>query len=258
MHVAQRALVMAHRLGTNNTELNRFARRYFIISEGRELAPEWIPTPEMVSLLTNEKYNEAFFKNNGESHSMFRNLAFNKEIRIVLDVLFLHGYTNEQAAEALRLSGYHGINENVIGMYRYFFFDPSLVDNPEEFEKILEYMPRALAPHEHRAAYYNPWVGQLFSLNILVPVDFDKITEAALSVAYARLMKDFHERRNEIPFGELIKVATKGIEMKARMNIDKENEQFKTIMERIAVNFVPIKNKTLDELLKYTPNEEGE
>ncbi|MEM0369725.1 MAG: hypothetical protein QXE80_03400 [Pyrobaculum sp.] len=258
MHVAQRALTIAQQAGANTTELNRFARRYFIISEGRELAPEWLPKPEMVALLTNEKYNEAFLTNNKVTHSMFRNLAFNKEIRIVLDVLFLHGYTDEQAAEALRLSGYHGINEEVIGMYRYFFFDPSLVDGPEEFEKILEYMPRTLAPHEHRAAYYNPWVGQLFSLNVLVPVDFDKITEAALSVAYARLMKDFHERRNEIPFSELIKVATKGIEMKARMNIDKENEQLKTIMERIAVNFIPIRNKTLDELMKYTSSGEGE
>jgi hypothetical protein len=74
-------------------------------------------------------------------------------------------------------------------------------------------------------------------------------------VAYSRLLEDFHNKRHNIPFNELIKLATRAQELKARLNITSENTLLVETLNKLGIALEPIRNKPFDELLD---EEEGE
>lgn len=249
MHPAQRYITFLHFHQKRPVEeiVDRL-RKFYILSSNAELLDEWTPKPEHKKLLTHEDIK--YLKDQNKSQKLRKNLLFNRNVRVVIDTMILHGYEANTIAESLRLSGYHNIDEETITRYNYFFFDPALLSDIEEFEQFVQSLPAELKPEEHRSAFYNPWVGQLFNMNVLVPTDFERLTETALSIAYSRLLDDFRNKKNNIPFSDLMRLATRAQELKARLNLDTENKLLIETLNKLSINLEPIKNKTFDELVK--------
>jgi hypothetical protein len=254
MHPAQRYIThLAFNRQLGLKEIQETLRRQYIIAKNAELPERWYPREEHKRLLT--KKDNDYLKSLKGADSLRRHLLFNREVRVIIDVMTLQGYDEQAIAESFRLSGYHNISEQVISSYRRYFFDPTLIEDIEEFELFLQLLPPELDPNEHRSAFYNPWVGQLFRLNILVPTNFNQLSDTALSVAYSRLLEDFHNKRHNIPFNELIKLATRAQELKARLNITSENTLLVETLNKLGIALEPIRNKPFEELLD---EEEGE
>lgn len=180
--------------------------------------------------------NDTDYSEMYESDSRYRlevERAFqrNLTLKTAVSLMIMLKYTSGTIVSSLRSSGYEGIEERTVNIFKDMFFDIDLIESGLEAQEVIPTLEYSEYNEILQYAFFKPDIHFLTRLGVLPPVKTEQLVNAITSLAFSRLVEEIRNKNSSLSTNELLKMAFGAQELSARL----KTMQSESFYDKVAI-----------------------